>query len=126
MNATLAKRTLRVQDLREINRPTRFIFAVSLTGTVWIEQHVNASVFLLETDIFAIFESAIEGEYSWIESSIQDHTSVLNSLVNKDTVVFQYFAIFNSLQVRNTLRQSKVPWFTTSVVPAGDTIVNST
>ena len=35
---------------------------------------MNASVFLLETDSFAIFESAIEGEYSWIESSIQDHT----------------------------------------------------
>ncbi|KAH3805800.1 hypothetical protein DPMN_134108 [Dreissena polymorpha] len=47
-----------------------------------IEQHVNASVFLLETDIFAIFESAIEGEYSWIESSIQDHTSVLSSFGN--------------------------------------------
>ena len=51
-----------------------WLYKVSLTGTVWVEQHVNASVFLLETDSFAIFESAIEGEYSWIESSIQDHT----------------------------------------------------
>ena len=37
-------------------RPFRqgWLYKVSLTETVWVEQHVNASVFLLETDSFAI------------------------------------------------------------------------
>ncbi|KAH3876512.1 hypothetical protein DPMN_000357 [Dreissena polymorpha] len=47
---------------------------LGLTGTVWVEPHVNASISLPETDSFVIFESAIECEYSWIESSIQDHS----------------------------------------------------
>ncbi|KAH3825215.1 hypothetical protein DPMN_127089 [Dreissena polymorpha] len=37
------------------------------------------SVFLLETDSSAIFESAIEGKYSWLESSIQDRTRTSGS-----------------------------------------------
>jgi len=39
-------------------RPFRqvWLYKVSLTGTVWVKQNVNPSVYLLETDNFAIFE----------------------------------------------------------------------
>ncbi|KAH3730448.1 hypothetical protein DPMN_056436 [Dreissena polymorpha] len=41
--------------------------------------------------------------------------------VNNDTLVFQYmFAMFNSLEVRDALRQSKVPWFTSTDDRTGD------
>ena len=71
-------------------RPFRqgWLYKVSLTETVWVEQHVNASVFLLETDSFAIFESAIEGEPLLLD--VTNMTSRIDRCQMSDTVRRSY------------------------------------